>query len=99
MSGTFPFIFPRDQYMSYYGRQIAERMFTMCTVYEFPKYFKMPKEMEERLESIANEYVETLTESLDYFVDDDTTEEDYEKIMALILTVLTEKLADAVSNI
>lgn len=71
----------------------------MCTVYEFPKQFKMPKEMEERLENIVNEYVDVLTDSLDYFVDDDTTEEDYEKIMALILTVLTEKLADAVSNI
>lgn len=70
----------------------------MCTVYEFPKQFKMPKEMEERFQSMADDYVELLTESLDCFVDDDTTEEEYEKITEMILISLTNCLANAIAD-
>lgn len=71
----------------------------MCTVYEFPKTFKMPKEMAERLQSMADEYVEVLTDSLDYFVDDTTTEEEYEKITEMILIELTSSLCRAIEKV
>ena len=71
----------------------------MCTVYNFPKQFKMPKEMEERLQSVVDEYVKLLTDSLDYFVDDDTTEEEYEKITGMILETLTGCLVNAIEEI
>ena len=58
----------------------------MCTVYEFPKQFKMPKDVEERLQSMADEYVELMTDAFDYFIDEDTTIDEYEKIFGLILT-------------
>lgn len=71
----------------------------MCTVYNFPKQFKMPKEMEERLQSMADEYVSVLTDSLYYFVNDDTTDEEYEKITEMILVSLTNSLANAIADI
>lgn len=71
----------------------------MCTVYNFPKQFKMPKEMEEKLQIMADEYVGLLTDSLDYFVDEDTTEEEYEKITEMILVELTSCLVKAVEKI
>ena len=71
----------------------------MCTVYNFPKQFKIPKEMEERLQHAVDEYVGIITESLDYFVDEDTTEEEYEKITGMILETVTSCLVNAIEDI
>lgn len=71
----------------------------MCKVYEFPKQLNMPKEMEERLQKMADDYVELITGSLDYFVDEDTTEEEYEKITGMILETIVSCLVNAIEKI
>ena len=71
----------------------------MCKVYEFPKQLNMPKEMEERLQKIADDYVELITWSLDYFVNEDTTEEEYEKITGMILETIGSCLINAIEKI
>ena len=71
----------------------------MCTVYEFPKQFKMPKEMEERLQNMADEYVELIQDSFDYFANDDTTDEEYEKITEMIMNTLIVSLANSIEKI
>ena len=71
----------------------------MCTVYEFPKQFKLSKEMEDRLQSIADEYVETLTGIAGSFMDENTTDEEYEKITEMILTELANNFIKAINNL
>ena len=71
----------------------------MCTVYEFPKQLKLPREMEENLQTMAKEYVDLLDDSMGYFVDEDTTEEDYQKITDLILTAYLQGIAKAIDEL
>ena len=48
---------------------------------------------------MADEYVELITDSLDYFVDEDTTDEEYEKITGMILETVTSCLVNAIEDI
>ena len=71
----------------------------MCTVYNFPKQFKMPKEMEERLQGMAKDYVDLLNESMEYFMYEEITDEEYEKITGLILGTFLEGIGKAIEQL
>lgn len=71
----------------------------MCKVYEFPKQFVLPQEVEERLQNTAKGYVKVITESLDCLVDDDTTIEEYEEITGAIHKTIVESIATAIEEI
>lgn len=71
----------------------------MCKVYEFPVKKELPKELEERLQKVAKEYVEIVNEALSYFEDDNATEEEAAKFMESVLQVYMGAIMNAVDEV
>lgn len=80
-------------------RKIAKGMITMCTVYEFPVKKKFPKELEERLNKVSEEYVSIMAEALEILYDGNPTQEDYDEYMELMLNSYLEAFVKAVENL
>ena len=58
-------------------KKIAERMITMCKVYEFPKNMELPKDEKEILTLLGGAYVVALYNSLTKLVGDNPDREKY----------------------
>lgn len=71
----------------------------MCKVYEFPVAKKLPQELEERLEELAKELVELINDSMEYFSDEDTTDEELAEIAGALMEIYSEAIANAVEEL
>lgn len=71
----------------------------MCTVYEFPTKKKLPKELEERLNKVSEEYVQIMAEALEILYDGNPTMENYDEFMELMITGYLEAFERAVDKL
>lgn len=71
----------------------------MCTVYEFPVKKQLPKELEERLVKVSEEYVKIMAEALEILYDGNPTQENYDEYMELMLTSYLDAFAKAVDEL
>lgn len=74
-------------------------MIIMCTVYEFPMKKKLPKELEERLNKVSEEYVKIMAEALEILYDGNPTMENYDEFMELMITGYLEAFERAVDKL
>lgn len=70
----------------------------MCKVYEFPTKNEFPKELEERLAKVTQEFVDIMNESLDTLCGDNPTEKEYTDCMELVAMTYMELLEKAVEQ-
>lgn len=70
----------------------------MCEVYEFPMK-KLPKDLEERLQKIAEDYVKAVDDILNYIVDKYGEEDNAEDIMEMVTNFYTKAVLNAVEKI
>lgn len=70
----------------------------MCKVYEFPVKKTIPKEVEEIVQDAAKNYVKVINETLEYLVDDDTTEEEYDELTTMLLDIYVKAIIEAVEE-
>ena len=71
----------------------------MCTVYEFPVKKHFPKELEERLNKVSEEYIRIMAEALEILYDGNPTQEDYDEYMELMLSSYLEAFIKAVDKL
>ncbi len=71
----------------------------MCKVYEFPVAKKLPQELEERLEKLAKELVELIDDSIEYFLDEDASDEELAELGEALMGVYSEAIANAVEEL
>ena len=71
----------------------------MAKVLKFPVKKELPKELEERLHSIAKLYVGLLNEVLVAVSDDVTDEEEFDEITNLMLNSLIEGVLKAIEEV
>ena len=70
----------------------------MCKVYEFPVKKEIPKDISEKLQKFAKEYVAIMNESLGALVTEDTTPKEYEEITGMVLQAYLEAIFNAVEE-
>lgn len=71
----------------------------MCKVYEFPVAKKLPQELEERLEKLAKDLVELIDDSMEYFSDEDTSDEELAEIAEALMGVYSKAIANAIEEL
>lgn len=71
----------------------------MAKVYEFPVKKKLPKNIEERLHKVAQEYMEVLYASLVLLSEEGTNQMTYEEILELVSETYAEGLYKAVEQL
>ena len=71
----------------------------MAKVLKFPVKKELPKELEERLHSIAKLYVGLLNEVLVAVSDDVTDEEEFDEVTNLMLNSLIEGVLKAIEEV
>lgn len=71
----------------------------MCKVYEFPMKKELPKDLEERLNKVVQEFVSIIGESLDALYGDDPTEKEYNEFMEMVIMIYMELLEKAVDDL
>ena len=71
----------------------------MCKIYEFPKPITIPKRLEECLQESARGYVRVLTDILEYFEDENFTDEDLLKVVDVILVTYLQTIESAIDEL
>ena len=71
----------------------------MCKVYEFPMKKEFPKELKGRLDEIAKDYVNLMTEAIEVLYGDESSEEDNMEFMEIMMNAYTDSMVKAISEL
>ena len=78
--------------------KIAERMITMCKVYEFPKQLELPKEEAELLLILGEAYAKALYNSLVQIVGNELDREKMEEVNLLVTQTFVAGMDKAIMD-
>lgn len=71
----------------------------MATIYEFPTEKQLPKELDDHLRVIAENYLYVLEEAVKYFYGNSCTDEQFDEVGALVTNSYLEVVSDIIKQL
>ena len=85
-----------------YYEKIAERIFNVAKVYEFPNLIierKLSKDIEEKLEQIAKDYIDLVYANLMILSNDGSSQNDFKEINELVSRTFAKEIEKTIDEL